>query len=387
MVCLSNQQFGSLSSKSERRFRNGTKNDQDGDVIVSFYLPVQNDQISDLPEVVDDYWDWILRHKIINEGKYSWTLQTYLHLKNTDIRCELVKRFPEGGIVISHRDFLPVSLRPRSGVFLVCIKPDRKEHTWAHYYIVQNRNDSALDRIGSDRAKEIPFWPQPSLLQRKTERDSLCESVAYFGRLINLADELRSEKWKNRLQTLGFNWSLIPLEKWNDYRNIDLTVSIRAFSDQSDAAKGDPILDQDSKPPSKLINSWLAGVPAIVGVESAYRNIRESHLDFIEVASLEELVKALQEIKRNKRLYRAMVEHGLKRARDFSTDAISRKWQDVIKTEIMKRHEKWIKLNILTKSAVNMLNIGAYFARRKHLVDIVSVALREINHRRIWDRG
>jgi hypothetical protein len=272
-------------------------------------------------------------------------------------------------------------------VFLVCIKPDRKEHTWAHYYIVQNRNDHVLDRIGSDRAKEIPFWPQPSLVPRRRERGDLCENVAYFGRLINLTDELKNEEWKNKLCQLGFHWSVIPLKQWNDYSNIDLTVSIRSFSDRSDAVTGDPILDSDSKPPSKLINSWLAGVPAIVGIESAYRNIRESHLDYIEVASLEELVEALQEIKRNKRLYRAMVEHGLKRAKDFSADAILRRWQDVIQTEIVKQYGKWLKLNIFMKSAINMLNIGAYFARRKNLVDIWSVALRELNRRRILDRG
>jgi hypothetical protein len=363
------------------------RREMDRDVTISFYMPLQDSNVSEIPQGTDDYWDWILRHGIINEGKYSWTLQTYLHLKKTGVQCELVRQFPRNGIVISHRDFLPVSLIPRPNVFLVCIKPDRKEHTWAHYYIVQNRNDPVLDRIGSDRAKEIPFWPQPSLVQRRRERGDLCENVAYFGRLINLADELKSEEWKNKLYKLGFHWSLIPLKRWNDYSNVDLTVSIRGFSDRSDLVTGDPILDSDSKPPSKLINSWLAGVPAIVGIESAYRNIRESHLDYIEAATIEELVEALQAIRRNKLLYRAMVDHGLKRARDFSTDAIFRKWQDVIKTEIIKRHEKWIKVNFLMKNAVNMLNIATYFTRRKNLVDIVSAALREINHRRAMDRG
>ena len=38
------------------------------------------------------------------------------------------------------------------------------------------------------------------------------------------------------------------------------------------------------KPPSKLFNSWLAGVPAVLGHESAYRAERRSDLDYIEVS-------------------------------------------------------------------------------------------------------
>src|SRR5690606_32884295 len=111
----------------------------------------------------EEYWSWIVRHRSVGEGKYSWTLQTYLYLRAAGVPCVLAKEFPQRGIVITHRDFLPVFQLPRSDVFLVCIKPDRKEHTWAQHYVVQNRSDRTFSQFGAHRVSETPSWPQPSL--------------------------------------------------------------------------------------------------------------------------------------------------------------------------------------------------------------------------------
>ena len=53
-------------------------------------------------------------------GQYDWTLQTYLHLKDAGVPCQLVDTLPSDGIVLSHRDFLPTRVRPGPHMLLVC---------------------------------------------------------------------------------------------------------------------------------------------------------------------------------------------------------------------------------------------------------------------------
>lgn len=340
---------------------------------LAFFLPFRADGVTDCPTRSADYWRWITKNRHIGEGKYSWTLQTYLYLKEAGLSCRLAEQFPTSGIVIAHRDFLPVFLRPRPDVFLVCIKPDRKEHTWAHHYVVQNRRDSILaSPKGHNRTSVIPFWPQPSLVPRNAERGALCENVAYFGRLLNLAPELKDERWARDLRAAGFNWSTVNLEAWNDYSVIDVSVSVRSFDEQP--AVVDAITNADSKPPSKLINSWLAGVPAVLGRESAYQSIRESPLDYIEVGSPGEIKEALAELRANDALYGAMVAHGYKRTAEYSTAATCRKWERALQGEIAASAAAWRQLPSLSRSFTNVRGIVDYFAGLQHWKDLLTIA-------------
>lgn len=308
----------------------------------------------------------------VGGGKYAWTLQTYLRLRESGLPCVVTDRFPSSGIVISHRDFLPVFLRPRSGVFLICIKPDRKEHTWAHYYIVQNGRDFILrSQKWSSRATVLPVWPQPSLIPRRADRGDLCQNVAYVGRRLNLAQELKSAQWKEQLAAHDFSWSIPGVEAWHDYSHIDVTVSVRSFSPAADAS---PFVSADSKPASKLVNSWLAGVPAIVGRESAYESARESDLDYIEVGSSKEITNALLELRRDPRLYRRMVDHGRLRARDFSTDALCRRWHAALSHEISPAYEEWRRRGRMKRAYANVRGMVEYFANLEHWRDFRTLA-------------
>jgi hypothetical protein len=116
------------------------------DETIQFYIPYNRDGLAKLPAKIDDYWQWISEHGHIPEGKYSWTLQTYLYLRKS-ISCKITPIFPDKGIVVTHRDFIHFLKNPFTTVYLVCIKPDRKEHSWAHYHIVQNLNDDYIKKI------------------------------------------------------------------------------------------------------------------------------------------------------------------------------------------------------------------------------------------------
>lgn len=197
--------------------------------------------------------------------------------------------------------------------------------------------------------------------------------------MVNLANELKTKEWKYKLEKLGFSWFIAPKEKWHDYRNIDLTISVREFGENNRTEN--PLFDPDSKPPSKLINSWLAGVPAILGQESSYQNLRQNPLDFIEVRSKQELIQSLMEIRENKELYRKMVENGLRRAMEYSTKEVRCEWEEVIEREIYPCYEKWNRLSKYKRQYFNLINILLYLMNRKNLSDLIDGAIKEIKKR------
>lgn len=341
---------------------------------VQFYLPYDKDGIEKLPDRIEEYWAWLVRQQNIGKGKYNWTLQTYLYLRDAGIACAIVTRFPERGIVISHRDFLPVFLLPRPDVFLVCIKPDRKEHTWAQHYVVQNKSDKAFQRFGRNRVTDILFWPQPSLVPRRAERHDKCENIAFFGRSLNLAPELKTEDWKSKLANLGFNWTIVPLEAWHDYSEVDLTVSVRGFGDS--AKTDNPVFDPDSKPPAKLTNSWLAGVPAIVGQESSYRSVRTSQFDFMEIGSVDELVQTLVAIRDDKSTYEDLRARARSRSEEFSAQVVTRRWEKIIRQDILPNYRRWMSKSRWRRLSCNLANVLFYLVNLRNLLDLLRVVTR-----------
>lgn len=338
---------------------------------VHFYVPYRKDGLDSLPRTPAEYWPWMLQNRGINEGKYSWTLQTYLELRAAGFECDLAETFPAQGVVVAHRDFLPVFLRPRSGVFLVCVKPDRQAHTWSHYYVVQNPRDAIFSTNGGvSRATALSLWPQPGLIPRDAARDATCRNVVYAGREGNLAPELRGADWSARLSAAGFEWNRREPERWHDASDADVLIGIRSFVGRVDT---NPIFDADSKPPSKLTNAWMAGVPAVLGVESAFRALREHELDYLEVATQDDLVAALERLRSDPALYRAMVAHGRKRAVAFSREATVAAWKRALTVDIDEPMQAWLRQGALGRSGRNVANILKYFSKADNLRSLLTI--------------
>lgn len=334
---------------------------------LQFFLPHGADA-EPLPMKPEDYWAWICRNRSLGEGRYSWTLQTFLQLQAAGLPVTLRTRFPASGIVVAHRDFLPLILPPRTNVFLVCIKPDRKEHTWSHFYVVQNESDTVLQGVGQGCTEVLPFWPQPSLIPRDAARGARCENVAYLGRLLNLAAPLQTAQWTQSLKESGFNWSVLPLERWHDYSQTDVVVAVREFGAASNS--DNPVLDPNSKPPSKLINAWLAGVPAVLGQESSFRSVRRSPLDYIEVGTQDELRAALLRLRQEPNLYQDIVAHGRERARDFSAAAVAARWRTMAEKRVFPAYDAWMRQGAASRLARNLARVAGYFTSWRKLAGL-----------------
>jgi hypothetical protein len=304
--------------------------------LIYFYIPQRQWPSGNMPQSPDEYWQWMSAWgSRYGRGKYDWTLQTYLHLKAKNFPCELISEIPESGIIVAHREFLPDNLKPSPSLLLICIKADKDAHPYAQIHIVQNPQDELTKRAALfGTAYYMPHWPQPGLIPRDSARGSRFENVAFYGVTGTLAPELQQPLWEKQLSDLGLYWEIVDLKRWHDYSQTDVIVAVRSFNGNT----------HTSKPPSKLYNAWHAGIPAILGCESAYRNERKSKLDYIEVTSLQETIAALQCLGDDEQLRQAMVENGFRRAQERGTARITAQWCHFLTDIATPAYDRWCKL-------------------------------------------
>jgi hypothetical protein len=305
---------------------------------IFFFIP-SSTEWSTLPTDIQQYWPWMRAQRHLAWwGQFNWTLQTYLRLKAEGFSCGLARDMPADGIVVAHRDFLPNDLRPSRRQLLVCLLADRNrtgskgQHPYAQIHVVQNPHDDLLTHgSAQSRAYYMPQWPQPGLLPRDPNRGDRFDVAAFFGYEHNLASELRNPQWTAQLRDLGLSWHSVARHEWHDYRHVDVVVAVRTFG----------YCDFSYKPPSKLFNCWHAGVPAVLGAESAFRANRRSDLDYLEVQSLDEAAGAIRRLRDDPDLRQRMMLNGFARARDVQPARLAEQWQRLFTEDILPAYAEW----------------------------------------------
>jgi hypothetical protein len=209
----------------------------------------------------------------------------------------------------------------------VCLRADATFHPFAHLHVVLNR-----------RAFHpwfpsfyMPHWPQPGLLPRDSARGDTWKNAAFFGDPGNFTKEMTGPAWDATLRDLDLAWHFVPPEKWHDFRETDVIVAVRGFDRHR----------HENKPPTKLFNAWRAGVPAILGRESAYQAERKTALDYLEVHSFAEVVAALRRLKADAGLRRGMIANGLERAKESDPAVITARWKEFFETVAIPAYENW----------------------------------------------
>jgi hypothetical protein len=264
-----------------------------------------------------------------SRGEHVWTVQTCVRLARAGHRVTLADRAPASGIVVFHvkeRRALLRTLPRRADLLLVGARADNRSTGAADVEIVQNGAFS-----DGRRRIFLPHWPQPGLIPRDPGRGTAIRRAAFKGLRGNLAPAFAGEEWRTFLEARGVEWVEDAAEfdrggrgagavAWHDYSDIDLIVAVRA---------PDHSLHR-SKPATKLLNAWLAGVPAVLGEEFAFREMRRSPLDYIEARDVEEAKAAVARLAGDAGLYRAMVENGRRRAAEFDVAATTERWRALL---------------------------------------------------------
>jgi hypothetical protein len=265
-------------------------------------------------------------------GDYVWTVKTQACLSAIGYPCRLVEHLPEEGIIATHRNFLHNSMVPNAKQLFVCIVADHRRHPFAQLHMVQNAHDPMLARLSASwPAGFVPHWTESTLIPREANRGRMLENVSYFGLPARLTPQLRGDRFHALMRRHGYNFRVVPRDRWNDYSDTDAVLAVRSFA----------ALPYHKFPPTKLYNSWLARVPALLGSESAYQAERRSRLDYFEVRSTNDILSTLDRLRSNSTLRAAIVRNAAERAADLDAPRIARRWADFFEHAAVPAYRDW----------------------------------------------
>lgn len=255
-------------------------------------------------------------------GEDYWIALTHARLRAAGAAVQLDNRVPEHGIAVFYagdKRAVRAALRRGSRALCVAVRSDRHPVGFADVEVVQNA--ASADGV---RAFHVPHWIQPGLVARDPARGSAVRTVLFPGTPQNLDDGFRAQRWQAFLAARGLDFrghdTATCGVAWHDLGEVDVLLAIRP-------ARLGVVAN---KPAWKLFNAWHAGVPAILGPELGYRELRRSPLDYLEAADVDAAMAALERLRDEPALYRAMVEHGRSRAVDFGDPATCARWQALI---------------------------------------------------------
>ena len=212
----------------------------------------------------------------IKDGRDAWIITAYLLLKASGINVEISEKYISGSICVAHYDDLRLIKYPYDS-YVVSARADRERSFTCEKEIVQSPA-----AITNKNCYYLPHWPQPELIQRDQARENRVLNIGYFGTVRNLAACCRTESFNKNLDDIGVKLIIRESpEEWNDYSDIDIVLALRDGTDYFLA----------SKPATKLFNAWLAGVPALVGNEPAYKHHIKDELDGLFVSNAEDIIQ------------------------------------------------------------------------------------------------
>ena len=290
---------------------------------VTFLLPKLSNEELDSLKRLDLESQWY----VFNKAPHSWITQTYLKLKASGFSVNLDNKLPQSGIVVFHckdKKNILKQLPFFDSLYLVSVRGDLKPAIFSDVEIVQNKyfdNDQTI--------KYITHWSQQGIVKRNASRGNTIKNIAYKGFKKNLHKDFQSSEWETFLQDNELNWFCDSVKfdegkctesyNWHNYEDVDLVLAVRPDSYKATM----------HKPPTKLLNSWIAGTPALLGPESAYRNIKNTDLDYIEITNLDDAKRAIKSFISNPSLFQQYRDNYEVRAEEVKQERILDEWKQL----------------------------------------------------------
>lgn len=271
-----------------------------------------------------------------------WTAQAYLDLKQCGLNVHLVSAPVPGQICfipyyyLQNRDWLYKS-------YVVACYHDCPRPMLCNQRFVLNHT-----KVLSSDDHFIPHRPQPNLKPRNQTRGTNIQNLAFKGEAYNLFAPFRTPEFLAELDAMGIRlitnteFSKTAFEDWANYSETDVVIAIRNTTK----------FDTSLKPALKLINAWMAGVPALLSPEPSYQRLRRSSLDYIEVCTPEDAIAALKYLKNNPNIYSAMIENGFRRAQEFTPNQIVLAWHELFSGPVATGYEAWLQQSALHQKLV-----------------------------------
>ncbi|RQD56885.1 MAG: hypothetical protein D5R98_09690 [Desulfonatronovibrio sp. MSAO_Bac4] len=258
-------------------------------------------------------------------GPTNWTTQLYIELKDRGYPVVASYKPMRGCLNIGHVSSLRVKdFGPEH--FLVEILADRRPSGLAQAYVVQNKL-----LVSGHSHFWMPLWPQPGLVKRDPQRGTKIKTCAFAGRPGNLLGG--SRLWVDALRKKGVAFQLLEPQERGDLRHIDCLIGLRERKKKSSLFS--------NKPPSKLINAWLADIPFIGGNDSAYAQVGEPGIDYLVAETILEAMTHIDSLCRHPELYTSLVKHGRIKGAHYTREATVARWVDLLWSVLWPKYDEW----------------------------------------------
>jgi hypothetical protein len=259
-------------------------------------------------------------------AQWSWIFQTFLYMKQAGLDVALVEKPVPGAICVAH--FVTTKNKiwaPDS--FVVGVRADQSPLRMREIEVVQSPAN-----LGGKDVFLIQHWPQPRLIPRDSTRGDRIERISYFGGKGGFSSEFCQPSFVKALEDLGVDLDICyDTTKWNDYSQTDLILAIRNMH---------PLL-LETKPATKLINTWKAGCVALLGNEPAFRAVGKLGEDYFEANHPQDVLNVVTRLKENPTLYRRVRENGIERYSKFTFEAIQKQWIDLLTGPVSEAFALW----------------------------------------------
>jgi hypothetical protein len=206
-------------------------------------------------------------------------------------------------------------------VFIISIRADFRPFPYGQFEVVQN------ERYATGRRIYMPLFPQPGLIPRDENRDQVV-NICYSGRMQNCID---ADRLESDLSQIGCRFVFKSEGLWQDMSDVDVLLGIRTFSKEP----------HHSKPPTKLFNAWLSGIPFIGGYDSAYEQVGHPGVNYLRVSSYSELIDMIVRLKADSALYSRLVEAGKTVGERYTPDQITDMWLGFFQEKVALQYACW----------------------------------------------
>lgn len=276
-----------------------------------------------------------LAPRMVN-GIDCWIVQTGLLLKKySNYNIKFVSSGISGEICVYHYNYAHVKYGVHKS-YSVVVRADRPPVNLADISIEQNPSIKITKSV-----KYIPHWPQPGIISRDSSRKNHVHKVAYVGSSQYIPSYIKNDKFLEHLSKKNIDFIYMVDGNWLNYKDVDVLIAVRDVPESVLA----------TKPASKLVNSWIAGVPIILGSESAYRAIRQSDFDYLEANNLEELLLCIDMLASNSDLYVKILKNAETRRKEYALANVVKIWIDFFESinkdiKVYSRNEvllRWVK--------------------------------------------
>lgn len=177
--------------------------------------------------------------------------------------------------------------------------------------------------------RSLPPLPQRGLVRRGGGRLERIETLALKCNPVTLPEELRDGRIGEALAASGVRlWLDMPQttdgsdQSWHDFGQVDAVLCARS---------ADGGLDWTSvKPPTKLINAWVAGCVPIARREPAYVELARDGEDVLFLDDLDELPQTVRRLNDEPSLLARLQEGSLRRGAEFTTERVTTAWRDLL---------------------------------------------------------